>query len=248
MPANTHQANAITEQMLHSGYLLVEDLLSAQECARVAQRLQDYAGGLRPPPTGMSVHREPALQQSDHRHEGGGDVRKIAGLYTDELLRELIADPRITIQMRALLGDRLRLYRADALMKPAAVGSAKGVHQDSPYWPIQPMSLWSCWIPFDDATIENGCMMVIPGSHRGGALPHVSEHGDYVIPLEDYDGDALIPVPMKRGTGLFFHSLLVHGTAANRSGNPRRAVTMSYFGAEHRDVKSGTVASYPAID
>jgi phytanoyl-CoA hydroxylase len=206
----------------------------------VPDSLQHYArGGALP--GGVQLQREPALE--GERYENGGDIRKISGLYGDELFRSLIQRADITKRIGTLIGPELRLFRADALMKPSGVGSEKGAHQDSPYWPIQPMSLWSCWIPFDDATIENGCMMVIPGSHLGGPQRHVHKD-DYVIPAEDLD---LQPVPMARGTGLFFHSLLIHATAANTSAQPRRAVTMSYMGAEHQYTGDGTAPDYPLV-
>jgi ectoine hydroxylase-related dioxygenase (phytanoyl-CoA dioxygenase family) len=95
------------------------------------------------------------------------------------------------------------------------------------------MALWSCWIPFDPATLENGCMTAIPGSHTRGVLPHVHVTDDYVIPEEYYNPHELVPIPMEPGSGLFFHSLLIHGTAENRSPKPRRAITMSYMAAEY---------------
>jgi phytanoyl-CoA hydroxylase len=183
------------EQAERDGYFLVEDLVSAADCVRFADRLQQYArGGTLP--AGLSLQREPALDNGNGPRADGGDIRKISGLYGDDLFRSLIQRDDITNRLRPLIGSELRLFRADALMKPPAVGSEKGVHQDSPYWPIQPMSLWSCWIPFDDATIENGCMMVIPGSHQIGPQRHVHED-DYVIPTDDYDVDALRAVPMR---------------------------------------------------
>jgi phytanoyl-CoA hydroxylase len=229
------------------GYFLVDDLLDEDECSRFAERLHDYASGNRPLAAGVSLQREPAVVRSGRETEPGADVRKVSGLYGDDLFRRLISHSSVTARMHALLGGPLRLFRADALMKPAAVGSQKGVHQDSPYWPIEPMSLWSCWVPFDDATTDNGCLVVAPGSHRAGPAPHVSTQDDFVIPTEHYDHEALVEVPMRRGTGLFFHSLLVHGSAANTSGLPRRAVTMSYFGPGHRYSGEGDPPSYPPI-
>jgi ectoine hydroxylase-related dioxygenase (phytanoyl-CoA dioxygenase family) len=159
----------------------------------------------------------------------------------------LISHDSIVPPIRELVGGQARLFRADALMKPPVVGSVKGVHQDSPYWPIRPMSLWSCWIPFDDATVDNGCLTVISGSHRGGGREHVAVENDYVIPPEQYGVEELLPVPMERGTAIFFHSLLIHGSLANHSGLPRRAVTMSYFGPGHRDVTAGEPRNYPLV-
>ena len=233
----------------HDGFFLVEGLVPPAECEGFAGRLQEYAAKTRTVPEGVSLHREPALERSG-RSEGGAtgdDIRKVSGLFHDDLFRQLISREDVLAHIRALVGSPPRLFRADALMKPAAVGSAKGVHQDSPYWPIEPMSLWSCWIPFDDATLDNGCLVVVPGSHRDGPAPHASTEDDYVIPAEHYSPDQLVPVPMKQGTAIFFHSLLVHGSAANTSGTPRRAVTMSYLGPDHGYTGDAAEPAYPVV-
>ncbi|HVX43398.1 MAG TPA: phytanoyl-CoA dioxygenase family protein [Mycobacteriales bacterium] len=232
---------------LDDGYFLVPDLVPPDRCAVLAERLSAYARAERALPPGVSRQREPELERSGRRRPDGSDIRKISGLYSDDLFRALIGSPEVADRMRQLMGPGLRLFRADALMKPAGVGSQKGAHQDSPYWPIAPMSLWSCWVPFDDATPENGCMMVVPGSQNGGARPHQVIQDDYVIPPQAYDEAALRTVPMRRGTGLFFHSLLIHQTAPNTSGNPRRAITMSYLAGQHRYVGSPPEPEYPAI-
>ncbi|HZC27150.1 MAG TPA: phytanoyl-CoA dioxygenase family protein [Actinopolymorphaceae bacterium] len=237
----------LRERAERDGYFLVDDLVSAADCARLAERLTDYASGARSPAAGIQIQREPALERTGETRPDGGDVRKVDGLFHDDLLRMLISCAPVLAHVRALVGSPPRLFRASALMKPASVGSEKGQHQDSPYWPIAPMSLWSCWVPFDDATLTNGCLTVVPGSHHGGALPHVRTQDDFVVPPEHYDATALIPVEMKRGTGLFFHSLLLHGSAANTSGDPRRAVTMSYMGPTHHYTGDVPTPDYPAI-
>ncbi|MBE1607366.1 ectoine hydroxylase-related dioxygenase (phytanoyl-CoA dioxygenase family) [Actinopolymorpha pittospori] len=237
--------DGLRDRAEHDGFFLVENLLSADECARYAERLDEYASGARPAGEGISIQREPELERAGQVRAGGGDIRKIDGLFHDDLLRTLISSEPVLGHMHDLVGAPAQLFRASALMKPAAVGSEKGQHQDSPYWPIAPMSLWSCWVPFDDATLDNGCLTVVPGSHHGGALPHVRTQDDYIVPTDHYDPAALVPVPMRRGTGLFFHSLLLHGSAANTSGNPRRAVTMSYLGPRHDYTGTPPTPDYP---
>ncbi len=235
----TNTSTTITDeqrrQAEEDGYFVVEGLLSPDECRAHIARLTAYATGERPLPGGLSIQREPQVARGEVAARPGEDVRKISGVGNgDELFRHLVVHPTIVASMQALMSANLKLFRADVLMKPAGVGSAKGMHQDSPYWPIAPMALWSCWLPFDPATPENGCMRAVPGSHRRGALPHVHVTDDYVIPAEHYDQQSVVPIPMAPGSGLFFHSLLLHGTAANRSAQPRRAITMSYMAAEYR--------------
>jgi ectoine hydroxylase-related dioxygenase (phytanoyl-CoA dioxygenase family) len=216
------------------GYFVVEGLLSPERCGAYITRLTEYATSERPLPNGLSIQREPQVARGELAAKPGEDVRKISGVAKgDDLFRQLVLHPTIVALMQGLMGPNLKLFRADVLMKPAGIGSAKGMHQDSPYWPIQPMALWSCWLPFDPATLENGCMTAIPASQTRGALPHVHVTDDYVISAAHYDQRQVVPIPMTPGSGLFFHSLLLHGTAANRSIQPRRAITMSYMAAEY---------------
>jgi hypothetical protein len=199
-------------------------------------------------PEGLAIQREPRVARGELAATPGDDVRKISGVANgDDLFRGLVQHPTVVGIMQDLMSPNLKLFRADVLMKPAGVGSAKGMHQDSPYWPIAPMALWSCWLPFDAATEENGCMTAIPRSHTGGALPHVHVTDDYVVASEHYDAARSAPLPMRPGSGLFFHSLLLHGTAANRSTYPRRAIVMSYMAAEYHYTGPAPKPSYLQI-
>jgi ectoine hydroxylase-related dioxygenase (phytanoyl-CoA dioxygenase family) len=106
------------------------------------------------------------------------------------------------------------------------------------------MDLCSCWFPLDDATLENGCMAVIPGGHKQGALPHVHVTDDFVVDQAHYNPDDMLLVPMKAGSGLFFHSLLPHYTAPNHSQTWRRAIALSYMSAKAHYTGDGDGPEY----
>lgn len=217
------------------GYVLLKGIKTPEECGDYLTRLEEYSNGARPVPEGSVIQREPRVERGELSAVGGSDIRKIGGVaHGDGLFRDLVFTPTVVGTAQQLMSPNLKLFRADVLMKPPQVGSAKGMHQDSAYWQIEPMDLWSCWMPFDPATLENGCMAVIPGSHKRGVLPHVNVTDDYVVPEVHYRADDIVTVPMDPGDGLFFHSLLLHGTAENTSTMPRRAITMSYMAAEYR--------------
>ena len=220
------------------GYFVVRGLLSRAEVSSLLDRLDAYLGGILHVPSGVRIQVEPGVERGETSAKAfAGSVRKVENLVeNDELFRSLALKPSLVGIMRELMGPNLKLYRNAVLMKPPNIGSAKGVHQDSPYWPIEPMNLASCWIAFDPATTENGCMMAISGSHKFGPLPHVNVTDDYVIPEAHYDTTKLIPIEMEPGDGLAFHSLLIHGTAQNKSAWPRRAVTLSYMSAASKYV------------
>ncbi|MDA0321711.1 MAG: phytanoyl-CoA dioxygenase family protein [Verrucomicrobia bacterium] len=215
------------------GYVAVEELLDEQAVMALRERLREYTHGGRP--TGeLSVQIEPRVERGELQVEHPGDgVRKIDCLVQyDDLYRKLGTHPNILGVIEQILGPDIKLFRNAMLLKPPDVGSAKGMHQDSPYWPIRPMELCSCWFAIDDATTENGCMGVIPGGHGKGELPHVHVTDDFVVQEDCYDTDEMVLAPLRAGGGLFFHSLLPHYTAPNRSQNWRRAIALSYMSAK----------------
>jgi phytanoyl-CoA hydroxylase len=227
------------------GYLLVEDLVSPEEVVALRERIRDYTHGGRPQ-EGLAVQTEPRVVRGELPVDHPGDgIRKIDYLVQrDNLFRALGLHPRIVGILTQILGPDIKMFRNSLLLKPPTVGSQKGWHQDSPYWPIEPMELCSCWFPFDDATLENGCMAVLPGWQQRGPLPHVSVTDDFVIVPEAIDVAQAVFVPMRAGSGLFFHSLLPHYTSPNRSQSWRRAIALSYMSAHSRYTGEGEGPEY----
>lgn len=241
MELSTEQRDAYRE----AGYLLVEELVAADEVAALRERLREYTHGGRPREA-LAVQIEPRVQRGELTvsHPGDG-IRKIDGLVEgDDRFRGLGLHPNIVGTVAQILGLDIKMFRNSLLLKPPDVGSPKGWHQDSPYWPIEPMALCSCWFPLDDATLENGCMWVVPGGHLRGALQHVHVTDDYVIADGLIDSDRAIAVPMRAGSGLFFHSLIPHYTAPNRSKAWRRAIALSYMSSSSRYTGKGESPQY----
>ena len=112
-------------------------------------------------------------------------------------------------------------------------------HQDEIYIPTRDRSLIGAWIALDDATRENGCLYVIPGSHREGLLwpqkPHNNED-EFDFTPESYGfNEALeIPVEVPRGTVVFFNGYLLHRSRKNRSKIYRRVLVNHYCNAWSR--------------
>ena len=115
------------------------------------------------------------------------------------------------------------------IRKPALVGEALPWHQDEAYWdPALIYRALGCWLPLDDATVENGCMSYIPGSHRSEVLPHrhVGDdprvHALFTSPAHA-DLAQAVPVPLPAGGAVFHHSRAVHSSGPNRTDKARRA-------------------------
>jgi ectoine hydroxylase-related dioxygenase (phytanoyl-CoA dioxygenase family) len=105
--------------------------------------------------------------------------------------------------------------------------------------PTRDRSLNAAWMALDDATVENGCLWVIPGSHRLGVIwpdrAHNDERFDCVVESYQfpYSDDAALPVEAKAGSIVFFNGYLLHRSMPNRAaGGFRRALVNHYMSAE----------------
>jgi ectoine hydroxylase-related dioxygenase (phytanoyl-CoA dioxygenase family) len=159
--------------------------------------------------------------------------------------KQLLHHPFIVEAIRQLTDfDDLQVWHDQVQYKPAGIGGATGWHQDAPLWPsIEPMTEVSAWVPFDDAGIDNGCMWMVPGSHRWGnhidflvTQSHLMEQAEF-DQLESFTPppDATVqdvrprPCPVQRGQVHFHHGLTWHGSPRNHSTRPRRAVAIHYM-------------------
>jgi ectoine hydroxylase-related dioxygenase (phytanoyl-CoA dioxygenase family) len=114
--------------------------------------------------------------------------------------------------------------------------SEKPWHQDTAYFDYLPLGgIVGVWIALDAATVENGCMQVIPATHLGGPVPHFHVR-DCQLADDGVQVDRAVVVPLAPGGVLFFSGLLHHGTPPNLSGDRRRAFQCHYAAAECRNM------------
>ena len=243
----------LTDEQLASfhdnGYFVVEDLVAPDAVERLRQRVRQYTHDGRHAPDPIALQTEPRVTRGELKVDHPGDgIRKINQLVEgDDLFNQLGKNANIVSILEQILGPDIKMFRNATLMKPPGVGSPKGMHQDSPYWTIEPMALCSCWFALDDATSENGCMAVLPGWHKKGPLPHVRVTDDYVVDPDHYDMNDTVLAPVKAGGGLFFHSLLPHYTGPNQSQAWRRAIALSYMSAKSKYTGKGECPQYTNI-
>jgi ectoine hydroxylase-related dioxygenase (phytanoyl-CoA dioxygenase family) len=217
------------------GYLAFERLFEQEEIDRLLTRLDDLVTGRVARPEGIAMQVEPAVQRGEAAAQAPQNaLRKVEGLVAhDPIFYAFATAPRVLDRVADLVGPDVKLFRDALMMKPAHHGSAKPYHQDSAYWSIDPPELVSCWMALDDATLENGCMRVIPGSHRRGVMEH-RHLADYQVDESTLDVTGEVAVPLAAGGCLLFHSLLLHATSPNASAQPRRAMITSYMSARAR--------------
>lgn len=148
-----------------------------------------------------------------------------------------IAKQRATVDvLRALIGPDVKMMQTMAFMK-AAGKPGQAPHQDEYYIPTRDRSLCGVWIALDDATVENGCLEVIPGSHAAGVIYPTEGQTDprYDVSPQSvqypYGEDDYVPVPVAAGGAIFFNGYLLHRSQANRSSSFRRAFANHYMSA-----------------
>ena len=216
------------------GFLAVENVFNAGEVRDGLAGLKFLIDGGVPGFEGLEFEKT-ADGQPVPFDERENHVRKLMYFTTvDVRLGALAKHPNLIGLCERLLGSKVRLTQDMALLKPPRGGREKPWHQDNAYFNHTPLDgVIGTWTALDEATIENGCMHVIPGSHLLGPQPHFHDR-DCQLPDELIDVEADVVVPLKPGGVLFFHGLLYHGTPPNQSIAKRRAVQFHYASEQCR--------------
>jgi hypothetical protein len=157
----------------------------------------------------------------------------------DEAFHDLVFSPAITVPLCQLLGaDSVRFFHDQVFYKPARHGGIVAWHQDYSYWTrTTPAAHNTCFLCLDDATLENGCLHVVPGSHNWDLLPKVDLLGrsedmesiKSVLTPQQLEQFKPTPIFLKAGECSFHHCLTLHGSYPNRSDRPRRSVVLNYM-------------------
>jgi ectoine hydroxylase-related dioxygenase (phytanoyl-CoA dioxygenase family) len=134
---------------------------------------------------------------------------------------------------KQLLGEEAAFGGDHAIFKPAGTGAPTPWHQDEAYWDeaLKYNSL-SIWIPLQEATVENGCMQFIPGSHKWEVQTHHSIGNDpriHGLEIEmEIDQSKAVSCPLPPGGATFHDSRTLHYTGANQTQTPRRAYILGF--------------------
>lgn len=144
-------------------------------------------------------------------------------------------DPVILDMVEQIIGPDFALWNSSFFAKPALNGYKTPWHQDGEYWPIRPVATCTVWLAIDDATVENGCLNYMPGSHKRRELLAHQENPAQGLTLnqelspDDYDDDKAFHLELEAGQMSLHDVFLVHGSEANNSPNPRRGMTLRYM-------------------
>ncbi len=213
------------------GYLVVRQAFSPGEVSAARDGLVDLIMGKRPDFThvyfeGKAKEILPTLGPEERQDA----VRKLGNFIEfDARLKALSHHAKALAAIRTLLGGaEPELFQDMALIKPPRLGREKPWHQDNAYFEY-PLGtpVVGVWIALDEATIENGCMQILPGRHREGPILHFQRR-DWQICDQTILGTKSVAVPLAPGGLLFFDGMLPHGTPHNSSPKRRRALQYHY--------------------
>ena len=143
--------------------------------------------------------------------------------------------PEILDMVEQVIGSDIALWNSSFFAKPAKVGTKTPWHQDGEYWPIRPLATCTVWIAIDASTPENGCLRVIPGSHKSQQLAqHNHSDADNIalnLELDDgaFDEADAADIILQPGELSLHDVYLYHGSEANNSDKPRRGMTLRYM-------------------
>ena len=146
--------------------------------------------------------------------------------YHDAAFTRAACHPRMAAVLEELIGRNVQLHHSKMLVKPPERGAAFPMHQDYPYFPHSRHTMLAASLHLDDADEENGCLHVVPGSHRLGPLD-TSDDGSHHLAAE-YPLEAGVPIPARAGDVIFFNYLTIHGSGVNTSTRTRRNILYQY--------------------
>jgi len=138
----------------------------------------------------------------------------------------------------AFLGPDTDLYFNQKVYKNPRGQTSFSWHQDDAYGPVEPSPYLTVWIAISRATIENGCLWVLPGSHRGGLVEHWE--GSFGLACHELDDpDQGEPVPLEAGSVACMWSQTMHKSGPNLSSEVRKALVLQFAPPGLRHKKSG---------
>jgi phytanoyl-CoA dioxygenase PhyH len=189
---------------------------------------------------------DPELSRQTKTFKGSSlKYRKIQDLEQDPLFRAYMQHPLFRDITRKILGEEVSLMRAMFFNKPAGAGVPIGWHQDGAGgWGLSIPPKVTIWTALDPTSIANGCLQIIPGSHR----TKIPAQGDLLNPEEcalHAPDEKRRYLEMKRGEVVLLHNWTLHHSGVNQTDDPRRAFSVCYLEAATRHAATG--APFPLI-
>jgi phytanoyl-CoA hydroxylase len=217
-----------------NGYLIVADALTSGEVDELRRETTRICRGEAGEVRGVTP-AEPDESDDDvlRRYLCIHFPHKLSPVMKHYLAQEAMVDA-----LTQIIGPNVKCMQSMLFIK-ASGKPGQAWHQDEYFIPTRDRSLTGGWIAMDDATVENGCLWVIPGSHKHGIIWPQRQHEDRRFDCTGeaiyfpYSDDDAIPVEVPAGAIVFFNGYLLHRSLPNRAkGGYRRVLVNHYCSAE----------------
>jgi len=185
------------------------------------------------PAEALACRRKLEAVEAAHGGRLSGELRHKPHLLL-RWLADLVKHPRILDAVEDVLGPNLLVWSTSFFIKEARDPAYVSWHQDATYWGLSSPDVVTAWLAFTDATVENGAMRMVPGSH-GEQLAHrdtfapnnlLSRGQEIAVEVEEARG---VHILLRAGEMSLHHVRMIHGSPANRSGDRRVGFAIRYI-------------------
>ena len=217
-----------------NGFIVIEDFLSPDELEHWRKSVNtavEERAGIKIPGKNIKTGEADGINEDSDYFAKVFD--QLLNLWqTNESIKALMFDQKIGQMAAELAGvDGIRIWHDQALIKrPWANPTAW--HLDTPFWSFSDKRAISIWVALDDATLENGCLFFIPGSHQQTGFDKITigRNIDGIFDIyPQFRNAKSVAAPMKAGSCSFHNGLTIHGANANMTNGFRRAMTCAYM-------------------
>lgn len=235
------------------GYAIVRGLARAERCAAMkAVAEQHLAYAVQPVEYEADVHYPGAPASYDA--PGGHTIRRLLQAYArDPVFAQWATNAGIVTRLHQLLGAHVMLSQAHhncIMTKQPRFSSETLWHRDLRYWAFEKPALISVWLALGKETVENGCLLVLPGTHTMTFNTEQLDDKQFLRTDAAANQPLLrtqVPVELEAGDVLFFHCQLFHAAGNNRTRGIKYSPVFTYHTADNHPLAGTRSNSLPDI-
>ncbi|XP_046584924.1 phytanoyl-CoA dioxygenase, peroxisomal-like isoform X1 [Haliotis rubra] len=236
-----------------NGYLVIKKLVAQKDLDRYRERFEKICKKEVKVPQ-LLIMRDVSISKSEFV-PGEQAVTKIQDFMNDEVLFDYCCLPQVVDYVECFTGPNVMAMHTMLINKPPDPGkksSRHPMHQDLYYFPFRPAKRIVCsWTAMEPVNRQNGCLVVLPGSHKGELLEHGYPEWEGGVNkmyhgIKNYDPSyPRVHLEMEAGDTVFFHPILIHGSGTNKTKGFRKSISCHYAtgNMEYIDVEKDHVQS-----
>jgi phytanoyl-CoA hydroxylase len=223
------------EEYRQNGFVVIENLLTPAELAEWRSAVEEAVGergGIKIPGTNLKTGHDDGINKEDADYYGNVFEQLLNLWQTNERVRKLMLSKELGEMACRLSGaSGIRIWHDQALIKRPWANPTT-LHLDVPFWSFSSPDALSIWVALDDATLENGCLYFLPGTHTKTGYQSIGITKNMNAVFQVYPqlaSIAAIATPIQAGSASFHNGLCIHGAGPNMTPRPRRAMTCAYM-------------------